>query len=136
MRPYKRIERCIALYLAPRYRNVVEIGVGANFEVARALSARGVQVTCTDIHPQIPPTPDIGFSVDDIFRPNESLYRGADLLYAIRPGVEMVPPMIELARHIDVELLVYHLGNELCGKGGEIIECGVPLHRYHRGTGR
>ncbi len=131
MRPYKRIERCIALYIAPRYRRVIEIGVGANFEVALALIAEGIEVTCTDIHPQTPPLSDIRFIRDDIFNPIESLYRKADLIYSVRPGLEMIPPMVDLARRRDTDLLVYHLGNELCGRGGEVIECGVPLHRYH-----
>jgi uncharacterized UPF0146 family protein len=131
MRPYKRIERCIALYIAPRYRRAVEIGVGANFEVARALIAEGIEVTCMDIHPQTPPLPGIRFVRDDIFHPAESLYRETDLIYSVRPGLEMIPPMVDLARCRDTDLLVYHLGNELCGRGGEVIECGVPLHRYH-----
>jgi uncharacterized UPF0146 family protein len=135
MRPYKRIERCIARYLAPRYRKVVEVGVGANFEVAEALLRWGCRVTCTDIHPGTPPSSDLEVVMDDIYRPSASLYQGADLLYAIRPGPEMVPPLIDLAARIDADLLVYHLGNELYTGGGEVIECGVPLHRYHRKGG-
>jgi uncharacterized UPF0146 family protein len=134
MRPYKRIERCIALYIAPRYRKVVEVGVGANFEVADALAQQGIEVTCTDIRYQTSPTPDIRFYVDDIYQPTKSHYRGSDLLYAIRPGVEMIPSLIDLAREINTDLLVYHLGNELYANGGEVIECGVSLHRYHKRT--
>jgi uncharacterized UPF0146 family protein len=115
----------------------VEIGVGANFDVAQLLSGRGVQVTCTDIRPCDTPAADIDFLIDDIFRPWVPLYQGAELLYAIRPGVEMVPPMIDLACRIDADLLVYHLGDERYQDGGEIIECGVPLHRYrHARTGK
>lgn len=73
------------------------------------------------------------FFVDDIFCPTESLYYGADLIYSIRPGVEMIHPMVELAQRVDADLIVYHLGNELYARGGEIIECGVPLHRYNTG---
>ncbi len=133
MRPYKRIERCIALYIIPRYSVVVEVGVGTNFAVAGALSEAGIRVTCTDIAPRTPPSSEICVVQDDIFQPRESVYRGADLIYSIRPGVEMVPPMIRLAHQLDVDLLVYHLGNELYGRGGEVIECGVPLHRYTTG---
>ncbi|MDD1679219.1 MAG: hypothetical protein LUO93_08590 [Methanomicrobiales archaeon] len=136
MRPYKRIERCIARYLGPRYHTAVEIGVGVNFEVADALSRQGCRVSCTDIHPGRSPSPTLPVFVDDIFRPTESIYLGADLLYAVRPGVEMVPALIDLACRIDADLLVYHLGNELYEGGGEVIECGVTLHRYHRRTGR
>ncbi len=102
-----------------------------NFTVAQSLIESGVQVTCTDIRSVVPPSFGIRFVKDDLFQPTESLYRGVDLIYSVRPGIEMVSPMIDLARRIDVDLLVYHLGNELCGRGGEVIECGVPLHRYH-----
>jgi hypothetical protein len=26
---------------------------------------------------------------------------------------------------------VYHLGNEIYGTGGELVDCGVILHRYY-----
>jgi uncharacterized UPF0146 family protein len=131
MRSYKHIERCIARYIAKRYRNVAEVGVGGNFEIAEELVRSGCTVICTDIH--IPPYLPPGLTVlkDDIFRPVGKIYQGADLLYAIRPGVEMVPPLISLARKINADLLVYHLGDELFEGGGRVIECGVPLHQYH-----
>ena len=131
MRPYKRIERCIARYIAKRYCKVVEVGVGGNFETAEELVRSGCTVICTDI--RIPPFFPLELNVrkDDVFRPIEKIYEGADLLYAIRPGVEMVPPMISLAQQINADLLVYHLGDELFEGGGRVIECGVPLHQYY-----
>jgi uncharacterized UPF0146 family protein len=135
MRPYKRIERCIARYLGVRYHTVVEIGVGKNFEVARELSRRGCRVTCTDIHPGRSPYPALRVYADDVYSPNESIYQGADLLYSLRPGLEMVPALIDLAHRIDADLLIYHLGNEVYRNGGEVIECGVTLHRYHTRVG-
>ena len=44
----------------------------------------------------------------------------------------MIPPLIALAQQVNCDLLVYHLGFESYGKGGERIDCGVLLHRYHR----
>ncbi len=130
MSPYKHIERCIAGYLGARYRDAVEIGVGANFVTAEAISLQGCRVLCTDRIQQEAP-PGIPFVLDDLFHPREELYRGAKVLYAIRPGVEMVPALITLARQVNADLLVYHPGDELYLDGGEVIECGVPLHRYH-----
>ena len=52
------------------------------------------------------------FRVDDVFSPEFSLYEGADVIYAIRPAIEMVPPLLALARAINSDLLVYHLGFE------------------------
>lgn len=131
MGEYKRIERLIGSYLAPRYRSAVEIGVGSNPDAAIFLRGNGVRVRCTDIRP-VPPVGDLDCISDDIFSPDLGIYAGADLLYSIRPAVEMVPPMIAVARAVNADLIVYHLGFESYGNGGEPIRCGVTLHRYNR----
>jgi len=130
MGPYKRIERLIGDYIKEKYRHAVEIGVGENLVAARILRDAGVSIRCTDIRP-VPSEPGIPVARDDIFSPRETLYTGADLLYAIRPGVEMVPPLIALAERTGADLLVYHLGNEIYGAGGDLVDCGVILHRYY-----
>jgi uncharacterized UPF0146 family protein len=135
MRSYKRIERSIGEFISVRYRNAAEVGIGNTPEAARVLADAGALAVCTDIRPGIC-HPGIPVLVDDIFEPDISLYRGVDVLYAIRPGVEMVPPLIDLARRLDVDLLVYHLGCEIYENGGEIVEPSVLLRRYHRGTGQ
>ncbi len=109
----------------------MEIGIGRNTAVKDALIAAGVEVKCTDIHPE-PGVAGAEVIRDDVHEPDVSLYRGAEVIYAVRPGVEMVPSMIRLAQRVNADLLVYHLGGEMYMEGGEIIECGVVLHRYHR----
>ena len=128
---YKRIERQIGQYIAERYRNAAEIGAGRNFEAARILADAGTRIFCTDIR-NPPEDPGVPFRIDDIFAPDLSLYSGVDLIYSIRPGVEMVPSLIDLAEKVGCDLLVYHLGFETYGNGGEKIDCGVILHRYIR----
>jgi hypothetical protein len=128
---YKHIERCIGAYIAAQYRNAVEVGVGTNPEAARVIRDMGVRVRATDIR-DVPPPAWLPFVVDDVFSPDLSWYAGADVLYAVRPAVEMVPPLLALAGQMDCDLLVYHLGYESWGDGGEIIDCGVPLHCYYR----
>ena len=135
MAGYKHIERAIAEYIAAHYRNPVEIGIGRNSDAAAIIRTAGLPLRCTDIHPIVPP-PGTIFLQDDIFAPDENFYSGTDLLYAIRPPGEMIPPMIDLAERLDCDLLVYHLGFESFGDGGEVIDCGVLLHRYYRGSGR
>jgi len=130
MGPYKRIERLIGDYIGRNYRCAVEIGVGENLVAARIIRDAGVSIRCTDIRPVLSEN-GIPIAKDDIFSPGEGLYSGADLLYAIRPGVEMVPPLIALAEKTGADLLVYHLGNEIYGTGGDLIDCGVILHRYY-----
>ncbi|MDI6875659.1 MAG: UPF0146 family protein [Methanomicrobiales archaeon] len=131
MRPYKRIEFLIGDYISRNYRSAVEIGAGRNVTAALLCAERGVRILCTDIR-SIPPHEGLPTCVDDVFSPRRELYRGAELLYSIRPGIEMVPPMIALARDVDSDLLVYHLGFETYADGGERVDCGVLLHRYHR----
>ncbi|MDV4343894.1 hypothetical protein HL657_12095 [Methanoculleus sp. YWC-01] len=129
---YKHIERSIGEYIAGRYRRAVEVGIGNNPEAARLLKAAGILMLCTDIRPGIRHD---GLTVvtDDVFEPDLRLYAGADLIYAVRPGVEMVPPLIALAGRVNSDLLVYHLGCEIYGDGGEVVDCGpVLLHRYRR----
>jgi hypothetical protein len=129
MGSYKHIETCIGDYLAKHYTNAVEVGIGKNTEVARTLHEAGKSIRCTDIW-DVPVPEWLIFVTDDIFSPDISFYRGVDLIYAVRPGIEMVPPLIALARIINCDLLVYHLGFESYGNGGEKIDCGVILHRY------
>lgn len=128
---YKRIERQIGEYIAARYRNAAEVGAGRNFDAARILAGAGVRVFCTDVHTP-PEDPGIPFMIDDIFAPDLRRYQGLDLIYSIRPAIEMVPSLIDLAKTTGCDLLVYHLGFETYGDGGETIDCGVVLHRYVR----
>ncbi len=132
MAGYKHIERSVGTYIAGHYRHPVEIGIGNNTEAAVVIHAAGIPVTCTDIKTVAPPA-GVTFVRDDIFSPDIAIYSGADVLYSIRPAGEMIPPMIDLARALCCDLIVYHLGFESFGDGGEIIDCGIVLHRYYKG---
>jgi uncharacterized protein len=129
---YKHIERCIGGYIAGRYYRAVEVGIGRNTEAAEILANAGILIRSTDIKDLKVPE-KLTLTADDVFSPDLSLYHGADVIYSIRPAVEMIPPLISLAQRVDADLLVYHLGFESYGNGGEKIDCGVTLHRYVRG---
>jgi uncharacterized UPF0146 family protein len=131
MGEYKRIEICIGRYIASAYPRAVEAGIGKNTEAAKILADAGVLLRCTDIKNLVLP-PELRFATDDLFSPDHSLYRGTAVIYAIRPAIEMIPPLIALARAVDCDLLVYHLGDESYGNGGRRIDCGVILHQYYR----
>ncbi|MFA6332843.1 MAG: UPF0146 family protein [Methanoregula sp.] len=133
MEPYKHIETSVGRYIAGHYASPVEVGVGRNPGAAAILHAAGIPIRCTDIRSFGIPA-GIVFTVDDIFEPDLSFYNGADVIYAIRPAIEMIPPLIDLATRIGCDLVVYHLGFEIYGNGGESIDCGVLLHRYVRGS--
>jgi len=128
---YKHIETCIGRFIAGNYTRAVEVGIGRNPGAAEILSRAGVLLLSTDIK-NIPVPKGLAFVTDDVYAPDLSLYREADVIYAIRPAIEMIPPLISLARIVNCDLLVYHLGFESYGDGGEKIDCGVLLHRYYR----
>jgi uncharacterized protein len=131
MGAYKHIETCTGEFIASRYLRAVEVGVGNNTVAAETLAGKGVLIGCTDVR-EIQLPADLRFSMDDVFSPRLALYEGADVIYSIRPAIEMIPPLIDLAKEIDCDLVVYHLGFESYGNGGEVIDCGVLLHRYHK----
>ena len=133
MGSYKHIETCIGEYIAKHYTDTVEVGIGKNTEVARILLNAGIRVRSTDVKECGVPG-WLCFTIDDVFSPDTSLYKGADIIYAIRPAVEMIHPLIALARTINCDLIVYHLGFESYGNGGEKIDCGILLHRYFRAS--
>jgi len=131
MAGYKHIEHCVGAYIAAHYQHPVEAGIGNNPVAAQCIHDAGIQIRAIDIRPCS--LPDwLPFARDDIFEPVLSRYTGTDVLYAIRPAEEMIPPLIELARTLDCDLVVYHLGFESYGDGGTIIDCGVKLHSYYR----
>jgi uncharacterized UPF0146 family protein len=132
MDEYKHIETCIGRYIAGNYLHAVEVGIGGNTDAAQILSRDKKLLRTMDIK-KMPVPEDLAFVVDDIFSPDISRYRGADVIYAIRPAIEMIPPLIALAGRVNCDLVVYHLGFESYGNGGEKIDCGVVLHRYVRG---
>jgi hypothetical protein len=130
---YKHIEHCCGAFIASRYKNPVEVGIGNNPDAAQCIHEAGCRVRATDI--RVCRVPDwLPFARDDLFSPVLSCYAGADVLYAIRPAEEMIPPLIALARTLDCDLVVYHLGFESYGDGGTIVDCGVKLHYYYRRT--
>src|SRR5665647_453757 len=133
MGSYKHIETCIGEYIAKNYNNTVEVGIGKNTEAIRILLDAGSRVRCTDVREVTLPE-WLCFTIDDVFSPDISLYKGADVIYSIRPAIEMIPPLLALARTINCDLIVYHLGFESYGNGGEIIDCGVLLHRYFKAS--
>jgi uncharacterized UPF0146 family protein len=131
MDEYKHIETCIGRYIAAGYMHAVEVGIGKNTVAAQILYGAGKLLCSTDVK-QMPVPGDLAFCTDDVFSPDISRYQRADVIYAIRPAIEMIPPLIALAERVNCDLLVYHLGFESYGNGGEKIDCGVVLHRYFR----
>lgn len=99
-------------YLTANYEGkAVEVGVGDRSETAGELSRRGFTVVCTDVRER--ETPDeVEFVVDDVQDPGLSVYRGADVVYSVRPPYELHRHLREVADEVDADLVMKPLGNE------------------------
>ena len=102
----------LAEFIAENYRGrVVEVGVGYFADVALGLKARGLDVLLTDKEERL--LSGLRVEKDDIFSPRLELYRGASLLYSIRPPLELQLAMGLLAAKIGADVLVRPLMDEV-----------------------
>ncbi|MEW6214826.1 MAG: UPF0146 family protein [Nitrospirota bacterium] len=109
-------------YIAGKYGNVVEIGIGHFPDIAFALLEKGVRVFATDVRP----FKYIGLKViaDDIMEPDISAYTAIDLIYSLRPPPELVTHMVQLARKLSADLIIKPLASESEHPGGQLIRHG------------
>jgi len=123
-----QIETAVGEYLKNHYHSAVEVGFGGKTVTAEILLAAGIPVLCTDVHSYETSVPSV---VDDCVEPDYSLYQNVEVIYAIRPGIEIVPALIDLAKKVGANLVIYHLGFEIYMNGGKTIDLGgVLLHKY------
>ena len=122
METYRRIGGLVG-YIAGRYANTVEIGIGHFPDVAYALLDRQVNLLATDILP----FEYAGLRVvqDDVTEPDFDLYKNTDLLYSMRPPSELVPYMVRLAERISADLIVKPLSSEYLD--GRLIKWGDAI---------
>ncbi|MFA6373824.1 MAG: UPF0146 family protein [Methanothrix sp.] len=102
----------LAQFIGENYSGrVVEVGAGYFADVALGLQARGLDVLLTDKEERL--LGGLRVEKDDIFSPRLELYRGASLLYSIRPPLEMQLAMGQLASLIGADVLVRPLMDEV-----------------------
>jgi len=126
----------LAQFIADNYRgSVAEVGVGYFPEVALGLQARGLDVVLTDKEERL--LGGLRVEKDDIFSPRLELYRGASLLYSIRPPLELQLAMGLLAAKIGADVLVRPLMDEVAQLPGftrRLVNCGEA--RFYLFSGR
>ncbi len=104
-----------AYYLKERINGrIAEIGVGFNFKVALKLKELGLDVFVVDWNSKaVEKARELGLKayVDDVFKPNLSLYSEVSAIYSVRPTPEIVKPILELGRklHVPVYILPFSL---------------------------
>ena len=128
--------RLVARYIAENYptAKIVEVGVGHMPDVAVELKrlSPSSEIVVTDVREPAELPRSITFVRDDVTKPNLRVYRGAALIYAIRPPPELQPYLFKLARKVGAKLLVKPLaGESLALRGGKLTNYGgVSFYIY------
>ena len=106
----------LARFILARYSGkVVEVGIGAAPEVALLLVPQREVVATDKVGRALGGMAIVG---DDIFSPSLDLYRGASLIYSIRPPLEIQLAMGRLAKKVGAEVMVRPLGDEIASIPG------------------
>lgn len=100
----------IADYIVQKYRKVAEIGIGHAPRTAFSLKMRGLDVFATDTCPLKYEGLDV--VIDDITSPCRDIYRDRELIYSMKPPLELIPYMLCLAREITADVIVKTLSSE------------------------
>lgn len=103
-----------AEYISKDYRKakkIVEVGIGRESGVFEELkkSIKG-EVIAVDI------SPERGVIRDDILQPREEIYKGADLVYAVRPPPDLLPYLEAIAKRVGADLIIRPLSTDLVGR--------------------
>lgn len=102
----------LAEYVCAKYpagARVVEVGIGRCPDIALLLKDH-FDLTCTDVAD--PGIPGIRFVRDDIFRPDQRLYRDAVLVYSVRPPPDMQPAIAAVAAAAGADLIIRPFSSE------------------------
>lgn len=112
----------IAQYIIQSYSyssKIIEVCAGNYLQIALEIKKKlsKTRVVVTDITPDFIDSvkenaPSLIAIVDDITKPNKRLYRGASLIYAIRPPVELQPLIARLAEEVGADLIFRTLSDE------------------------
>lgn len=87
---------------------VVEVGVGKFQGVSNYLKEKdNVELIMTDIDPA-----NDEIIKDDVFNPDLEIYKGADIIFSIRPPFEIQEAIMQLRDELDCTLIIKPLFNE------------------------
>ena len=110
-----RVAQLLTEFIRNNYATtVVEGGCGRYSATAHALRSL-FKVTATDILEKeyidrcLKPI----YVKDDITRPDLSLYQGANLIYSIRPPLEIQQNIVDLSERLNADVLIKPLGSEI-----------------------
>ncbi|GBF35914.1 MAG TPA: hypothetical protein EYG87_03040 [Methanothermococcus okinawensis] len=116
--------------------NVVEVGIGYYFKVAKILKGYGIEVTVVDIKREVverAKRAGLNAQLDDIFNPKLEVYKYADLIYSIRPPRDLQHQLLKISKNYEVPLLIRPLSGEYVIDGLKLVNYGGEvLYIYER----
>ncbi len=87
---------------------IVEIGAGKFQTISKNLSENeNIEILMTDIDPA-----NENIIKDDVFNPNMNIYKGADILFSIRPPAELQEAIMKIRDDVNATLIIKPLFNE------------------------
>jgi uncharacterized UPF0146 family protein len=129
--------KAIAEYITEKYpsaKKIVEVGVGkvpdVSIELQRLLPK--CEVIGTDVAEPPKLSGRVKFVRDDITESNSSIYKGAALIYSVRPPPELQPYLLQVARKAGAGLLIKPLASESISlRSGKLINYqGVAFYVF------
>lgn len=103
--------------LYPDAEKIVEIGVGSapwTLLKLRELLPRTTLLAVDVDQSSIMRLRELGLNaeVDDIFDPRVELYQKSDLIYSIRPPIELIDPIVRIAERVGTDALIFPLSED------------------------
>ena len=87
---------------------IVEIGAGKFQTISKNLSENeNIEILMIDIDPA-----NENIIKDDVFNPNMNIYKGADILFSIRPPAELQEAIMKIRDDVNATLIIKPLFNE------------------------
>ena len=109
---FKEVAELIA-NLYPDAEKIVEIGIGsapwALLNLRKLLSKTTLLAIDVD-QDLIMKLRELGLNaeIDDILNPRIELYQKSNLIYSIRPPIELINPMSKVAERVGADILIFH----------------------------
>lgn len=134
---HERVAEVLREFIKNNYsRMIVEVGCGRFSAIAVALRPC-FKVAATDILEtdavdcRLAPI----YVKDDVTGPDLRLYRGANLIYSIRPPLEIQPSILDLSERIGADALIKPFGSEIIEDMRlNLRSCrGLPLYLFRNG---
>ena len=113
---FKEVAELIA-NLYPDAEKIVEIGVGSapwTLLNLRKLLPKTILLAIDVDQDSIMKLRELGLNaeIDDILNPRIELYQKSNLIYSIRPPMELINPMAKLAEKVGADILIFPLSED------------------------